>query len=68
MNEIERWRKRLQRTLNDMPKGYWLYSACGTLHIMRCDEDGRHMFKGTGIDPDSVVATMDHVDIDGGDW
>jgi hypothetical protein len=49
------------------PKTLWLYSAGGTLHVMR-SKHGQHVFTSSGgIDPDYSMATI-AIDNSGGDW
>ena len=57
----------LKRVAKKWPKYLWLFSASGTLCVMKKDEDGRKMSVGDGVDQDYVV---DYIDIenDGGDW
>jgi len=60
--------KALKRLAKRWPKSLWLYSASGTLCVMRCDENGEcvHTSRG-GVDSDYIV---DYINIpnDGGDW
>lgn len=59
--------KALKTVAKKWPKSLWLFSASGTLCIMKCKPDGRvAMAKFGGVDPDYIV---DHIDIknDGGD-
>lgn len=57
----------LHRLAKRWPKSLWLYSASGTLNVMRLDEDGREAMCGEGVDSAYVV---DEIDIhnEGGDW
>jgi len=55
------------------PPSLWLFSASGTLCVMRC-KDGEHAMKpldnsnnGGGVDPDFIVNTI-NIPNDGGDW
>ena len=61
----------LKRAAKIWPDSLWLFSANGTLCVMKCDENGQHVllegsFHG-GIDQDYVIDTID-IDNDGGDW
>jgi len=63
----------LKRLAKKWPDSLWLYSASGTLNVMRKHEDGGHAYGGgncssTGCDPDYIVATIHGIDNDGGDW
>lgn len=60
------------------PKSLWLFSASGTLHVMKKDSNNRvyhplHISgsgpsSGGGVDPDYIVATIQGIENDGGDW
>lgn len=57
--------KRLART---WPKSLWLFSASGTLCVMRSRQDGNHhTTPDGGIDPDYVLESI-NIPNDGGDW
>lgn len=59
----------LKRLAKKWPESLWLYSASGTLHVMRAGENNEQVALeiGGGIDPDYSVATI-HIPNDGGDW
>ena len=59
----------LHRLAKRWPETLWLFSAGGTLCVMRKGPDGGHIFKpgSSSIDPDYVVATVD-IENSGGDW
>lgn len=58
----------LKRIAKKWPKTLWLFSASGTLCVMRTDDDGeRAHTRGAGVDPDFVVETI-QIPNDGGDW
>lgn len=59
----------LKRIAKRWPRTLWLYSASGSLHVMRTGEDGEPVKKlaGDGVDPNYSVATID-IPNDGGDW
>ena len=60
--------KSLQRLSKRWPKSLWLYSASGTLCVMKGDENGGAIFNERGsIDSEYVVATID-IPNDGGDF
>lgn len=56
--------KRLETT---WPQSLWLFSASGSLHVMKKDANGKIPMDGEGISPEFVVATLD-IENDGGDW
>ena len=59
----------LRRLAKKWPKTLWLFSASGTLTVMRCDENGEHAHLDSfGVDPDYIVDTIIGIDNDGGDW
>lgn len=50
------------------PKSLWLFSANGTLNVMKKKRGGkRATLPGGGMDPAYVVATIP-IENDGGDW
>lgn len=63
----------LKRVAAKWPRSLWLFSASGTLHVMKCNKDGdrvmmpNHGIAGGGVDPDYSVDTID-IPNDGGDW
>lgn len=60
--------KALERLAKRWPKSLWLFSANGTLCVMRCDEHGEHVLTQTGgVDQEYVIATID-IPNSGGDW
>ena len=60
--------KVLKRVAKKWPKSLWLFSASGTLCVMKKNADGQTMMLPTlGVDPDYVVDTID-IENDGGDW
>lgn len=65
--EEEKAIRALERLSKKWPESLWLYSANGTLCIMRKGDDGHKVFKGEGCDQDYVVTTID-IDSDGGDF
>ena len=61
INDLQRLRKRWPKTL-------WLFSASGTLCVMRKGPDGnRATLPGGGVDQAYIVATVG-IENDGGDW
>lgn len=58
----------LKRVAKNWPKSLWLFSANGTLCVMRAEEDGGHHHTRDGnIDPDYVLDEV-RIPNDGGDW
>lgn len=58
----------LRRLAKKWPESLWLYSASGSLCVMRCDAAGERVHLPTdGVDPDYCVETID-IPNDGGDW
>jgi hypothetical protein len=58
----------LQRIAKKWPKSLWLFSASGSLCVMRTLQGGEHATERHGeIDPDYHLATID-IPNDGGDW
>ena len=50
------------------PKSLWLYSAAGTLCVMRAKSDGTHALKRDGgVDDEYILDTVD-IPNSGGDW
>jgi len=66
-NEEQKAIAALKRVAKKWPKSLWLYSASGTLNVMRCNEDGEVAHAGDGIDQDYVI-TQVKIPNDGGDW
>ena len=59
----------LKRLSKRWPKSLWLFSASGTLCVMRKDMEGRRVELPShgGVDPDYLVTTV-KIENDGGDW
>lgn len=63
----------LQRLAGKWPKSLWLYSASGSLNVMRRDSAGKRavldhgLDQHGGVDPAYSVAVID-IPNDGGDW
>lgn len=66
----------LKRLAKRWPKSLWLFSASGTLNVMKCDEAGEQVMRpeyrgcaggGGGVDSDYRVDTIE-IPNDGGDW
>ena len=68
----------LKRLAKKWPGTLWLFSASGTLHVMKKHEDGFPAFYGDNVPPSNsrnggvceqyIVATITGIDNDGGDW
>lgn len=62
--------RRLKRLAKDWPDSLWLFSASGTLWVMKRDEHGDQAMKEGfwgGCDPEYCVEIID-IPNDGGDW
>lgn len=58
----------LKRVAKKWPKSLWLFSASGTLWVMKKNADGQTVMLSTlGVDPDYAVDPID-IENDGGDW
>lgn len=58
----------LHRLAKRWPESLWLFSASGTLCVMRRRQDGERACTSSGAaDPDYVLATI-NIPNDGGDW
>lgn len=61
----------LQRLARRWPKTLWLFSASGSLNVMRLRQDGERASGGENAkdayDPDYCLATI-NIPNDGGDW
>lgn len=60
----------LKRLAKKWPKSLWLFSASGTLTVMRRAWDGEPSFCGKGGTADKryIVDVIRGIDNDGGDW
>ena len=61
----------LKRLALKWPKTLWLFSASGTLHVMKTGKNGEHvvipgLYNG-GMNPDYSIANI-NIPNDGGDW
>lgn len=62
--------KELKALARRWPKTLWLFSASGSLHVMRALEDGSHAHLGWphgGVDPAFLLDTVS-ISNEGGDW
>lgn len=60
----------LQRLAKRWPASLWLYSASGSLHVMKVGADGQPVMRAgqEGVDPAYIMASIDGIFNDGGDW
>jgi hypothetical protein len=59
----------LKKLAPKWPKSLWLYSASGSLHVMKLNENGEHaMTIDGGADSEYIVESIRGIDNDGGDW
>jgi hypothetical protein len=59
--------KALEKIAESWPNTLWLYSASGTLYVMRKRDGKKAFFLGGGVDPDYIVISI-NIESDGGDW
>jgi len=59
----------LERLAKNWPKTFWLFSASGTLCVMRCGKNGEQVTTSEygGMDQEYIVTTIS-IPNDGGDW
>ncbi|MBF0234264.1 MAG: hypothetical protein HQK65_14690 [Desulfamplus sp.] len=58
----------LKQLAKKWPKTLWLFSASGTLCVMRKNDNGQHATMPTnGVDPAYILETI-NIENDGGDW
>lgn len=58
----------LEKVSKNWPKSLWLYSASGTLWVMRYNDKGKTAILSNGsVDPDYCITSIS-IDNDGGDW
>lgn len=68
-NEERRAIATLKRLAKRWPKSLWLFSASGSLMVMRARQDGRHALLSNGsVDQDYIVDQVNGISNDGGDW
>ena len=61
--------RQLERLASRWPKSLWLFSASSTLNVMQSLPDGSHgLTSDGGVDPQYIVAVIDGIPNDGGDW
>ena len=58
----------LKRLAKRWPKSLWLFSASGTLEVMRCNENGERVFNSRGCVDEKYIVTDIGIPNDGGDW
>lgn len=58
----------LEQLAKKWPKSLWLFSANGSLCVMKKDSTGKRVLTALGgADPDTCVATI-NIENEGGDW
>ncbi len=58
----------LKKVAKKWPKSLWLFSASGTLHVMKKGENGEQVhLNNFSMDPDYTITSID-IQNDGGDW
>lgn len=63
----EEWIKEFKKICKKCPKKLWLFSANGTLNIMKTPDDGETLNDNGGCNQDNVVDWA-NITNDGGDW
>jgi hypothetical protein len=58
----------LRRLAKHWPKSLWLFSASGSLLVMKCGPDGQRVHKGEAFDGRNEVAHITGIPNDGGDF
>jgi hypothetical protein len=59
----------LHKLAKTWPKSLWLFSASGSLYVMRKAEDGSHAsLSNHGVDPAYILGKSVNIENDGGDW
>ena len=59
--------KRLKIASIDFPDTLWLFSASGTLYVMKKKNGERVVLPDGGMNPNYIVDVID-IESDGGDW
>jgi len=65
------WAKKLEKLLLNYPKGHWLFSASGSLSLLKTDVEGNRVIaKHGGVDQDYKIYKFSNniIENDGGDW
>ena len=58
----------IEASREEVAESLWLFSASGSLHVMRTGPDGQRIHTSDdGVDQDFIVETID-IPNDGGDW
>ena len=57
----------LKKLAKTWPKSLWLFSASGSLCVMKNDEGGERQMRGDAVDTEACVTTI-RIPNDGGDW
>ena len=56
MPHVQRWVRRFRKLCEDIPPEVWVYSECGTPHVMAHAPDGSTYEKGSfSVDQDAIV-------------
>lgn len=67
-NEERRALRAFKRLADNWPQSLWLFSASGTLQVMRHDVNGKMALDGEGCDARYKVFSTRKIPNDGGDW
>ena len=60
--------KLLQQAATNWPRTLWLFSANGTLYVMRKKNGKKVMNQRGGVDDNYIETQIQNIDNDGGDW
>ena len=63
-----KWIAAFQRLAKKCPESLWLFSASGSLCIMKIPEDGEIMADNGGVNQENIIDTIQGIHNDGGDW
>jgi len=66
-----KWIEDFQLLAKRCPKSLWLFSASGTLHVMKTPPNGEQMGagpRGEGVNFNNSLAIIKGIQSDGGDW
>jgi len=62
-----KWIESFKKLAKRCPESLWLYSAGGTMNVMKKPKDGKIMTESGGVDSDNIIGTV-KIRNDGGDW
>ncbi len=62
------WIKEFKKLAKKCPENLWIFSASGSLCIMKTPEDGNEMRETGGFNQDNLIEIIRGIKNDGGDW